>query len=620
MIPISTIDKFLESTTIHGLAHISTAKTNTARAIWVAIVVACFALAITMITGSYNQWQESPVSTTITTHPIDELRFPAVTVCPPRGLNTVINHALEKVKEINLTEKERQEMLNISRKVFLEIPNKNHAETVSKLFSPENIKSLANGRSSMPSVVDYSNAITLETNEVQGSFSTPGFGDSKHDAGDYYNRSHSLHYVLKFPKNIRDILGDGSLIISVQTEDDWSYSWEKKMHLYEQKLTMPDAEEFCKSHDMHLASITSWSENSDVKKVASYGGYKTVWLGATKNEEQHWQWLDGRIWHYKGVWKSGADPLNGETCLTARPFPNWGGGSDTLQWRDTKCTTKHFFVCMDATISTSRNFTFTLRKGSILSPSLHFWWNHTGAEKKDGGMPGIQISWYVKNGNKSADMWLSKPEITAKSKEKNLVNLINLAGECKEKGLNEADIWKVLQKHRWSKDILSSSSTCPNACSEVILKTKQELKLSNDSVTQCHDDPLITLGFQFYAAINFCPNELIEARNLSIFFQSMIANETLTNIAAATFNNIQPRASNSIQDSAAMNMWYKEVNSRYNFSLDQILVGFSTTDQLNQLAKLDTPLLKGNGLGKIESETWISQSYISNGWFSLCFI
>ena len=76
------------------------------------------------------QWQESPVSTTITTHPIDELRFPAVTVCPPRGLNTVINHALEKVKEINLTEKERQEMLNISRKVFLEIPNKNHAETV----------------------------------------------------------------------------------------------------------------------------------------------------------------------------------------------------------------------------------------------------------------------------------------------------------------------------------------------------------------------------------------------------------------------------------------------------------------------------------------------------------
>ena len=107
----------------------------------------------------------------------------------------------------------------------------------------------------MPSIVDYSNAITLETNEVQGSFSTPGFRDSKHDAGDFYSQSHSLHYVLKFPKNIGDIIGDGSLVISVQTEDDWSYSWEKKMHPYEPEVTMPEAEQFCVNHDMHLASI-----------------------------------------------------------------------------------------------------------------------------------------------------------------------------------------------------------------------------------------------------------------------------------------------------------------------------------------------------------------------------
>ena len=55
MIPISTIGEFLESTTIHGLAHISTAKTNTARAIWVAIVVACFALAKDTV-GHHNMY------------------------------------------------------------------------------------------------------------------------------------------------------------------------------------------------------------------------------------------------------------------------------------------------------------------------------------------------------------------------------------------------------------------------------------------------------------------------------------------------------------------------------------------------------------------------------------
>ena len=396
---------------------------------------------------------------------------------------------------------------------------------------------------------------------------------------------------LKFPNNIGDIIGDGSLVISVQTEDDWSYSWEKKMHVYEPEVTMPEAEQFCVNNDMHLASITSWSENNEVNKISSYP-YRTVWLGARKNEEHNWEWLDGRPWIYQGTWKAGADPINGEPCLSARTqFMFYG--DDELQWMDTKCTEKYAFVCIDATILTSGDHTFILRKDTILSPSLHFWWNHTGAEKKDGGMPGIQISWHLENGNKSADMWLSKPDITTQSKEKNLINLINLAGEFTERGIDEAEVWKVLQKHRWCKGILDSSSTCltESQSADVILKTKQELKLSNDSKTHHHDDPVITLGFQFYAALTFCPYQLIEARNLSIFFQFLIANETLTNIAAATFNNIQPRAGNSIQDSAAMNMWHKELAGRYNFSLGQILVDISTREQLNQLAKLDTPFL-----------------------------
>ena len=106
---LALVRDFLEGSTIHGLVHISTAKSKTARATWVAIVVACFAFAIHMITSSYKEWQESPVSTTITTHPITDLEFPTVTVCPPRGSNTALNHLLEKVKDVNFSEVEREE-------------------------------------------------------------------------------------------------------------------------------------------------------------------------------------------------------------------------------------------------------------------------------------------------------------------------------------------------------------------------------------------------------------------------------------------------------------------------------------------------------------------------------
>ena len=80
----ATLCEFLENSTIHGLVHISTAKSRVTRAAWLAIVVVCFSSAILMIRDSYKDWQESPVSTTITTHPIKELQFPDVTICPPR--------------------------------------------------------------------------------------------------------------------------------------------------------------------------------------------------------------------------------------------------------------------------------------------------------------------------------------------------------------------------------------------------------------------------------------------------------------------------------------------------------------------------------------------------------
>ena len=120
---VAQINEFLENSTIHGLLHISQAKSKASRTAWVAIVVACFAIAIFMILNSYEEWQESPVSTTITTHPITELEFPTVTVCPPSGSNTALNHLLEKVKDVNFTEEERQELYLFGKRQLFSLNN-----------------------------------------------------------------------------------------------------------------------------------------------------------------------------------------------------------------------------------------------------------------------------------------------------------------------------------------------------------------------------------------------------------------------------------------------------------------------------------------------------------------
>ena len=82
---MDTVREFLETSTIHGLSHISKVESKLGKAAWTIIVFASFISAGYLISGSYKDWGDSPVSATISTHPIANLPFPKVTVCPPKG-------------------------------------------------------------------------------------------------------------------------------------------------------------------------------------------------------------------------------------------------------------------------------------------------------------------------------------------------------------------------------------------------------------------------------------------------------------------------------------------------------------------------------------------------------
>ena len=69
----------MEGSTIHGMAHISTAKPVMLKVTWVVVVAASFAVAIYMISSSYVEWEESPVESMVTIRPISDLTFPEVT-------------------------------------------------------------------------------------------------------------------------------------------------------------------------------------------------------------------------------------------------------------------------------------------------------------------------------------------------------------------------------------------------------------------------------------------------------------------------------------------------------------------------------------------------------------
>ena len=101
-----TFKEFLESSTIHGLFHISNSK-RYSRFFWIFVVILGFSGSIFLIVQAFNNWDLDPIKTTIETVPIFHLKLPNITVCPPKDTFTNLNYDLMMMENVNLTAETR---------------------------------------------------------------------------------------------------------------------------------------------------------------------------------------------------------------------------------------------------------------------------------------------------------------------------------------------------------------------------------------------------------------------------------------------------------------------------------------------------------------------------------
>ena len=173
-----------------------------------------------------------------------------------------------------------------------------------------------------------------------------------------------------------------------------------------------------------------------------------------------------------------------------------------------------------------------------------------------------------------------------------MMTIMSLVRESKVKGIHDSELWKTLLKHRWDIDNLKTDSSCldDNQMFEVIYKTALDLKINYNNHWIREED--LRLGTELFAALHYCHENLIEAAKLSKLFESLITNENLNTVVAATMHNIQPKAGDKIKDFTAINMWYQRLDERYNFSLGPNILPLMTTDSLTQLEALDLPFMR----------------------------
>ena len=200
--------EFLESSTIHGLGYISTSKSGFEKLAWTLFVLTGFSLAAYLITSSYMAMQDSPVSTSISTHPTSSLALPQITFCPPKGTNTVLNYDLGKLRNTSLSMAQKNKLKEAVRKLFnTGGPQLDYVHKMEVFTNLDNVRQVYAGFQSYPITED--NNTKIQISSASGKIQTPGFEDKEDKI---VNFSGKIGYTLKFPSTnkslVLELVGD----------------------------------------------------------------------------------------------------------------------------------------------------------------------------------------------------------------------------------------------------------------------------------------------------------------------------------------------------------------------------------------------------------------------------
>ena len=184
-------------------------QTKVGKAAWLIVVCLGFLTATLLIGKSYMDWMESPVATSISTHLIESLDFPKVTVCPPHGSSTALYHDLVKHKNHTLVESERQSLNKLAYATFMEDSHRDHMRYMVAAANPENVENVHIGFHSFPKPYGE-NGLEMRMWTNNGSVRTPWYGETY--SKDMCLEHKVYHMVLDFPDDLADQVGSGSLV------------------------------------------------------------------------------------------------------------------------------------------------------------------------------------------------------------------------------------------------------------------------------------------------------------------------------------------------------------------------------------------------------------------------
>ena len=272
--------------------------------------------------------------------------------------------------------------------------------------NPLNLRTMYEGFQSIPQL-NKQGEYEIRMWKNKGTYQTPRF--RKHYEEKYFKEDKGYKVVLEYPKQIKEKIGSGFLVIKLDVdtreEDDWieevkikGIHRSMKYKLIKDKKTWKDAEAHCMGEGGHLASVMTEAEEKDVIAVTLRTG---VWIGGNNYEKPRvFGWSDGTPWKRKGWNIHQRESRDGAKCLALQLNIRML----KMEWIEKKCIDTRPFVCqlVPRTLRGNRSLTLTYSKEQI-GEDFEVTYIYKASSQKvldskeDKRMTGFQLDWRIEN-------------------------------------------------------------------------------------------------------------------------------------------------------------------------------------------------------------------------------
>ena len=635
--------EFLESSTIHGLVYISTSKATILKLFWSIIVVIAFGTALKLISNSYMEWNIDPVSTSVSTHPIEELDFPTITICPPTGYNTALNYDLVQAGKLALTKEDRINIVSAARKAFLVDSYNDFSDLMLAVTNPTNIEAINSGLQRAPTLYSQ-DGFEVTSWSPSGSISTPWFGqklggDSNLDQL-FYKTNHSYHYIL----DMRHIPSSETLnknlvlVLEIEVNTRMVKLWKeivqisegapKSFKYYSQEMKWEKIDQYCIYEGGRFASILTEEEQTQAESVLPStrntrgSDDSDSWIGGTIDACQI-TWLDGSpassFDNFEKACTSGSG--EGKQCLKIEHTLT----NNTKYWTTQNCEArgdedeklfKKSFLCQFESVSFTEPTKKTIKLPFEASMKIELWWNYTfqGQFLLDNWtnktMTGFNMTWHVED-NEGQKVEIRMPEDSldknfirertetrmfgdlVQEKKRGGSDLVAEVIEEKAQGIEGDRIWylectegpitELGRDENWTIKAEKMNINFNPESDEY--DSKKYEKLNNLS-----RETLIS-GLKLRSAVLFCPLEGIEMYQ---FFRkiSNSTEESAADIFHAVLNTLSSGEVMSSLNIKSLNRFFKNLETMFNLQLGKIMVGLSSLEELELLLERRAPYLE----------------------------